>query len=98
MYDSKKRKQCLYLTEEEWLWMWPRDALLRYANSAFERGRLCRVIAASFYVNTSLRVERNKFGVLIEHIYCYYLTLICSEQVYDTRSMMHMVKSVQKHF
>jgi hypothetical protein len=35
-----------------------------------KRGRLCRVTVASFYVNTSLRDERNKFGVLIEHIYC----------------------------
>jgi hypothetical protein len=35
-----------------------------------KRGRLCRVTAASFYVNTSLRVEGNKFGVLIQHIYC----------------------------
>jgi hypothetical protein len=35
-----------------------------------KRGRLCRVTAASFYVNTSVRVERNKLGVSIEHIYC----------------------------
>jgi hypothetical protein len=34
-----------------------------------KRGRLCRVTAASFYVNTSVKVERNKFGVCIEHIY-----------------------------
>jgi hypothetical protein len=29
-----------------------------------KRIRLCRVTAASFYVNTSLRMERNKFGVI----------------------------------
>jgi hypothetical protein len=35
-------------------------------------GRLCRLTAASFYtyVNKSVRVERNQFGVSIEHIYC----------------------------
>jgi hypothetical protein len=32
-------------------------------NKKKKRGRLCRVTAASFYVNTSVRVERNKFGV-----------------------------------
>jgi hypothetical protein len=36
----------------------------------YKSGRLCQVTATSFYVNTSLRVERNKFGVIIKHIYC----------------------------
>jgi hypothetical protein len=50
------------------------------------RGRLCRVTAASFYVNTSVRAKRNRFGVLIEHIHCsllFNINLFRTDRWYD---------------
>jgi len=53
-------------------------------SNTFVRGeknlRLCRATAASFYVNTSLRAERNEHIYLLthfiyEHIYCSLLNI-----------------------
>jgi hypothetical protein len=65
--------RCLIYTRATWKvtssGLLPKQAMKK--NIIYKkRGRLCQVTATSFYVNTSLRVKRNKSGVLIEHVYC----------------------------